>query len=141
MYPAAKSERFSHLMYMILSPVSAMHAANTLTKDLYARFDSFAIAAVLLPSNMFLRLARKECYLVDERIRRCDQADLKEFHTLRRNAVVSAIEQAGLDIREILSAPAKADESATRYCPLCLAEYTSSSHECYDCGTKLEAYR
>ena len=48
------------LLPTILSPVTAIHIANNLTRDLYIHFDHLTLAAALLPSVEFRALVRED---------------------------------------------------------------------------------
>lgn len=125
---------------VILSPVTAVHILKELTKEIYVRFDYLAIAAVLLPSPAFQSEMRRELLRIIHTKEEEQNADLKEFWSLRENMLRSLLTETGIEMQELFSAPDRQDPSATSYCPLCLNEYTVGATKCVDCGLYLREF-
>lgn len=139
-YKAEKKQRIYSILSLIFSPVSAMHATNYITTDLYAHFNYLAIAKLLLPLDIFISLVRKELHLIEHRKHMIDNSDWCEYWELRKQSLTNLIKKADYTIKRILEAPSKQDENAICYCPICLTEYISDVGKCRDCGKELEKY-
>ncbi len=135
------SEKVGHRVYsllsIILSPFTAIHVLNNLTRDIYARFDYIAVAVELLPSDTFQDLMRKEMYRLIFAKSQEQKGHLVGFWRLKENLLHRLLAETGITVEEILATPKKQDESATSYCPLCGAEYRAEFDRCSDCGVKL----
>jgi len=140
MYKAEKKQRIYVVLSMIFSPVSAMHAVNYITPDLYARFHYLAVAKLFLTSDTFIGLVRKELVLIEYRKRAIDDPDWLEYLELEEKSITNLIEKAGYTKKRVLAAPGKQDENATCYCSICLAEYINDIGKCSDCGIELDKF-
>jgi len=139
-YRAKFRHRVYSLISIILSPFTAVHVLNNLTRDIYARFDHLAVAAELLPSSAFQDLMRKELYRITYTKARNENSPLVEFWNLRENSLHALLAKVGISTQKLLVAPKKQDESATSYCPLCGAEYMTEFDRCSDCGVELKEF-
>lgn len=139
-YKTEKKQRLYALLSMIFLPVSAMHATNYITTDLYANFNYLAISALLLPSDIFLRLVRKELLLIGYRKSIIDNIDLYEYWELAEKSLTNLIKEAGFTTNSVFAVQNKQDENATCYCPICLSEYINDVGECSDCRIELKKY-
>ena len=128
------------ILSMIFSPLSAAHAANYITKDLYSHFHYLAVAGILLPPEMLENMVRKELAFIEQRKHLINDADWLEYWEIKETAVKNFFEKAGCSVEKILAPPAKKDDNATGYCPICLAEYVGEIEHCSDCGIKLSRY-
>lgn len=139
-YKTDKKQRIYALLSMIFYPVSAMHAINYITTDLYANFDYLAIAELLLPSDTFISIVRKEMLQIQHIKSMDDNSDLIDYLSLREKSITNLIEKSGLTTDSVLAIPRKQDDNATCYCPICLAEYIINNGKCNDCRVELEKY-
>lgn len=139
-YKTEKKQRIYSVLSMIFSPVSVMHASNYITSDLYACFHYLAIAKLLLPSDIFVGLVRKELILIEHYKRIIDDSDWLEYWELREMSITNLIEKAGYTRNEVLTVPDKQDENSICYCPICLSEYISDIKKCSDCNVELKKY-
>lgn len=139
-YKNEKKPRLFSLLSMIFLPVSAMHAIHFITSDLYANFNCLAVARLLLPSDIFINLVRKEISLIEHKKIVVDHSDLLEYWELKMTFITNLVIKSGLTVDSVLAVPSKQDENATCYCPICLAEYISNHGKCSDCRVQLEAF-
>ena len=128
------------LLSLVLSPVSALHAISNFTRDLYAEFDYLAVAAELLPKNIFMDLTGRELARVSNSREMARNSDLEEYFVAREECLHGLLGEVGVPVGEILTDPQKRDISAETYCPVCKAEYRSGFTSCSDCGVRLKAY-
>lgn len=132
--------RIYALLSMIFLPVSAIHAAHYITADLYADFNYLAVAKLLLPSDIFISIVRKELLLTEQRKGMVDNPDLLDYWGLEEKFITRLIEKSGLTMDSVLAVPRKQDENALCYCPICLAEYITNTGKCSDCRVELKTY-
>lgn len=140
MHKGEMGHRINTILPMILTPPTALHAVNSLTKDIYHEFDYLAVAAELLPLEILKVLIREEI----ERIRYSktwsESSHFKEFWELRENSLHRLLANMGVSSQEVLSVPKKLDQSAASYCPVCGTEYRSGFNTCSDCGMSLKRF-
>ncbi|MFQ5930195.1 MAG: hypothetical protein ACE5MK_10880 [Acidobacteriota bacterium] len=140
MYGAEVAARMYSLLSVILLPPSAMHILNSLTRNIYARFDYLAVAASLVPSDAFKYLVRRELRRIAYVKARGKDDELKEFWSLREKSLHGLLVHAEISLEELLAVPEKKDQSAANYCPLCLTEFRAGFTECSDCGVELKEF-
>ena len=128
------------LLSLILSPVSAINAVSSFTRDIYAEFDYLAVAAELLPQNSFKGLIGTELARVSNLRNLAHNSDLEEYWRIKEECLHNLLAKVGVPLEEIFTAPQKRDVSAETYCPVCNAEYRSGFNSCSDCGVPLKAY-
>jgi hypothetical protein len=128
------------LLSLILSPVNAINAVGSFTRDIYAEFDYLAVAAELLPRNSFKVLIGTELARVSNLRDLTHNSDLEEYWQIKEQCLHNLLAKVGVPLEEILTAPQKRDTSAETYCPVCNAEYRSGFNNCSDCGVPLKAY-
>ena len=125
---------------MIFSPLSVAHATNYITTDLFAHFNFLAVAALLLPSELFIGLARKELFLIDNRKNLVEAPDWSEYWEIKEKSIKNFLKKAGYTTQKVLSPPLRKDDNAIYYCPVCQTEYIGEVEYCSDCGIKLNRF-
>jgi len=128
------------LLSLILSPVSAIRAVSSFTRDIFAEFDYLAVAAELLPQNSFKVLIGAELARISNLRDLAHNSDLEEYWRIKEECLHNLLAKVGVPLEEILAAPQKRDVSAKTYCPVCNAEYRCGFNRCGDCGVPLKAY-
>lgn len=139
-YKREGRQRLHVVLSMIFSPFSAAHATNYITNDLYSNFHYLTVAAILVSPEMFANMARKELALIELRKSLIKDADWIEYWEIEETAIKKFLEKAGCSAQKVLAPPAKKDDSATCYCPICQAEYAGDVKYCSDCGIKLKIF-
>lgn len=139
-YKREKRQRLYVILSMIFSPFSVAHATSYITNDLYAHFHYLAVAWLLLPSEIFVNMARKELTLIELRKSLIKEADWFEYWEINETSIKNFLKKAGYSVQKVLSSPIKKDDSATCYCPICQAEYVGEIEHCSDCGIKLKMF-
>ena len=140
MFINEKYHRLKLILTLILYPVSAIHILSHLTKDYFSNFDYLALAAVLLPSNVFKEIVRKEIFRIEYIKDHIDSKDWIEYWDLKKSSINRLIEQRGLSLENIKVMPQKKEDQAISYCPYCLCEFTKQLSECPDCMVKVNTY-
>jgi hypothetical protein len=130
----------SALASIALFPPNAMHAPLVITKDLYAGFDPLAVAAVLLPADAFHDLARRERHRLEVALAGAQGGDTAGYWRARLDALDRVAADAEVDVKGLAAPPARLDEDAVAYCPVCFAEYRPGFDACADCGAALRAF-
>lgn len=139
LFPGEGSERFEHLVKMILCPPVAIRAADLLTRNLLADYSPVVLASVLAGAG-------------EQQFVRAFVLDLQ--HPLKHEVVDETAEQtvrwsvaAQLDLclrflkPEELLAPSQREEGSISYCPRCRCQYVVSETDCPDCpGVELVAF-
>ena len=67
-------------------------------------------------------------------------AELREFWSLRENILLGLLAETGIGVQELFTTPKRQDPSAFSYCPLCLSEYRPEIDKCSDCGIYLKQF-
>lgn len=125
------------LPWMLVYPPAAMHAPNSLTRDLYQVFDHVTVAAAILPRRQAIRLIRSELYGIRHAEATSDEKTWIDCWKRRRRELVALIQRQGWSEDEVLAAPERSDPVAARFCPLCHAEYVERAETCTDCRFEL----
>ena len=131
------SDRLSNAVTMIVAPPCGVRAAEHLSRYAVQGRHPLAVAAVLLPKEEFLELARLS--LADLRSPLPHHEPPAEWRGLLagyRAALIEEIESMlqRLEIapESLAAAPSPESELVSHYCPRCLQQ-TSISGECSDC--------
>lgn len=139
LFPSEGSERYEHLVKMILCPPVAIRAADLLTRNLLADYSPVVLASVLAGAG-------------EQQFVRAFVFDLQ--HPLKHEVVDETAEQtmrwsvdAQLELclrflkSEDLLAPSQREEGSISYCPRCRCQYVVSETDCPDCpGVELVAF-
>ena len=135
--PDDASGRSHMVLLLVLLPPGAAHVMGPLTRDLFARYDRLTVAAALLPTKDFRRLARKEMTRFAFSEPPPGNDDLAESLGMRERAMRRLLDQAGVDAGRLLEPPRKESPEAERYCPACEVEYLGGADRCADCDIPL----
>ena len=141
LFPAAEDERFTHFLILLLSPVTAVRAMDLLSRPLLETFHPLAVARVLCSKDAFRSFAalflREAHYPALPLCTRPESAAL-QAENLSRSLLLTESEtllkKAGLNPAELLRPPAPSESACRSYCPRCLAQFTTNSGVCQDCG-------
>jgi hypothetical protein len=125
------------LLPLVFFPPAAAHASVLVFRDLYARFDPVAVAGLFLRPADFQALARSEVH----RLRHEGEigGEVAAWATLREKAWTRLFSDLGTSLPEVLRPPARRDDDAASYCPLCGGEYRAGFAVCAECRVPLEA--
>jgi hypothetical protein len=135
-----KGIRVISFLSLVFSPINAIHASIYITKNLYHAFDLATLAAVFLKDSAFKEIARKEYFAIKKV--QCGATD-KSWHDYlekKEAYLLKTIKKASCTLEEIIAPPDRQDDSAEKYCPICLAEYTQGPTRCSDCEIDLESF-
>jgi hypothetical protein len=133
-------ERFFCFLALIFSPVSAMHAANYLTQNIYPKCNYLLIAKSLLKTSLFKNLIRKEFYIAEHNQLIIDAQDWKAYWNQRKIFIYELLKNYKITFERIIADPKKMDENAIAFCPICGCEYIILQERCNDCGIKLKKF-
>ncbi len=128
------------MLAMFFSPVTAIHALNALTRDLYSRYDHLTVAMEFLPSKVSRDLVRREITQINYAKHQNPNSTFFESLKLREEAIRNLLSTAGLSIHDVLTSQKKQDDSAGCYCPVCGVEFRPGFNRCSDCGVPLTKY-
>jgi hypothetical protein len=141
LYPAAEDERFTHALTILLSPATTIRAHDLLSRPLLETFHPLALAKVFCPEQQFRAFARH----VLREIRfpglpvcpgedPVAQAAERHARAALQRAVEGFLKQYGINPDALVQPPAPTDETCRSYCPRCLAQFTTATGTCADCG-------
>ncbi len=139
-YRSDKDARIYTLLSIIFSPVNALHVIGYLTRNLYSKFHSLALAASFLPANAFKDFVRKELLLIEQYMDGIERKDWRELWKLKRKLAYDLLKVRNIYPDELFAAPVRQDQSALSYCPYCLTEYRKKRHSCIDCNMALKEF-
>jgi hypothetical protein len=139
-YKSDNDSKVFTLLSIIFSPLNALHVTGYLTKYRYIRFNSLALAAYFTPRDTFKELARREHLLIDHFENKINRQDWLSIWGLKKEILHKLLDKCEISLEEISAPPEKQDQTATRYCPLCLTEYREKRHDCIDCEMALKEY-
>jgi hypothetical protein len=128
LFREAGPARFKAALTMMLSPIAAIRACDTLARDLFARHHPLAVAAALLPEDEFRRFAGERL-----RFHRFGNHPSKWFQENSGRLMEQTIRQRGIKPAQLMR-PAHRDSGSVVYCPRCLAQYVKERSTCSDCG-------
>ncbi|MBI2836893.1 MAG: hypothetical protein HYX75_01145 [Acidobacteria bacterium] len=128
------------ILPMSFFPWAAVHATAILTRDLYARFDPWAIGAVLLDREEFVSYARRENNLIAAARSQSRDATRSEFWSLCAETLRDVVAREGHDVAALAAARRRDDAAAMGYCPECGVEFSESVSTCVDCRLPLIPY-
>ena len=140
-YPGAEDERFSHFFTILLAPATTLRAYDILSKPLLQEFHPLAVAQVLCPEPGFRELARQVlreiqhpglplCPSSEPLVRATEQ----QGRAALRSAVEKLLRRGGIEPASLIQPPVAADAASLAYCPRCLAQFTTKTGQCTDCG-------
>ena len=135
-----KGIRVLSFLSLVFSPINAIHASIYVTKNLYHAFDLTTLAAAFLKDSTFKEIARKEYLATTKAQSGATDKSWNDYLEKKEAYLLKTIKKASFTLEEIIAPPDKQDDSAEKYCPICLAEYTSGSTRCSDCEIALENF-
>src|SRR6185369_16587937 len=138
LFPSEGTERFEHLVKMILCPPVSIRAADVLTRNLLADYSPVVLASVLAAAGeqQFVR-----AFVLDLQYPLKHEVTDATAEQTMRWAVEEQLKiclQGPYLQPEDLSAPSAREENSISYCPRCRCQYVVSSTDCPDCpGVRL----
>ena len=127
-FPADGEARFKSLFSILLSPINAIRAADSLARDLLAGFHPVAAAQVVCRRVEFEAFAGEQLRAI-----KFSHSGDGWYADQVQHSLEALLEKAGLEPTRLLQAPQREDNCVS-YCPRCLAQYTKTREDCSDCG-------
>jgi hypothetical protein len=147
-YPAAKEERISNLIKMILCPPVAIRANDIITSKVLIEFSPVAIAKILLKKEDFLLFAQRQLLDLKHPIEHeCKEQLATEIIAWHNTTLFDIIYDYLCSAEKItkidlLDAPKPWDNQSKSYCPRCLCQFQIDDGECHDCvGVRLVPFK
>jgi hypothetical protein len=141
LFPAAEDERFTEFLILLLSPVTAVRAVDYLARPLLEGFHPLPVAKVLCSTDAFRSFAalflREVHFPALPLCTRSESAALQaeqQTRSLLKAEAEALLKKAGLSPAELLRSPPPSEGTCHSYCPRCLAQFTTNSGVCQDCG-------
>jgi hypothetical protein len=140
-FPNATDERFTQVLILFLSPVTAIRALDLLSRHLLEQFHPLAVAKVLCAEPEFRALAREllreirhpALPVCPNQQPEAVRAEM-ETRALLLAGMEDLLKKAGVLPAELLQPPVPLDQTCVAYCPRCLTQFTSATGRCNDCG-------
>ena len=146
LYPHAREERVGAAAKMVLCPPLAIRANDVLTSRLLTAHHPLAVVSLLCEGDDFQRFAKyvlldlRHPLAMEPMDDRASATEQWYRKTLQRLAEEFVAER-GLNLIDLLKAPARKEASSGSFCPRCEEEYTVPEGECADCpGVHLIAF-
>lgn len=141
--PHVRAPVFEHMLTIFISPLDAIRAGDTLSRDLLIEFEPTAVAQVLCSQEEASRLAQRT--LIDLRYPlepasppgTPEQAAATEqwLRLVRLKALEEFLRSdTALDPDELLAPPVPQDATCRSWCPRCRCQFTLEAGTCSDCG-------
>jgi hypothetical protein len=140
LYPDNAEDRMSMLAHTLLWPISCLHVASHLARDVYLRFNYAAVGAALLPAPEAKKLIHKEMTCLEINKARTSEAAIVAYLCMQQQNMEKLCKSIGFSLEDIELLPEKKDELASSYCPVCNAEYRVGFNKCSDCDVDLRSY-
>jgi hypothetical protein len=135
-----RGARIWHVLMLLLSPASAMRAAETVSRNLLAPFDPLAVASVICSPESLRsfaeRVLRELRYAGSDGCTRDDSMYARTEDWFRQQMLARAerlIRRRGLDPESLVAKPERLP-GALSYCPRCLVQYVLPIERCEACG-------
>ena len=143
LWPEDKTDRWSVVATLLLSPPAAIRANDLLTRHLVAEFHPLAVARVLCGEKDFevlaeatLRDARFPAFPVcpsdDEVARRTEEWSRQRL----TRALERFVEKCGGSDRLASVPPERISADCLAYCPRCTSQFTRPEGTCHACGDR-----
>jgi hypothetical protein len=140
-YPAAEDDRFTHFLTILLSPATTIRAHDTLSRPLFEPFHPLAIAKVFCKEHEFrayaatiLREIRHPALPLCPNNAPAAQEAERFSRTLLEETVEEFLKKNNVSLKKLLRPPEPSDPTCISYCSRCLAQFTTLSGKCDDCG-------
>jgi hypothetical protein len=141
LFPEAEEDRFTHSLTILLAPATAMRAHDILSRPLLSGFHPVAVAKSFCSDLEWRRIAARAFREI--RYPMMPNCPLEEPEAVKaelesRGRHLKALElflkRQGVDPEKLLSPPSPTEATNRSHCPRCLAQFTTSSGHCADCG-------
>lgn len=140
-FPAAEDDRFTHAVMIALAPATAARTRDILSRPLLEKFHPLAVSHYFCGEEEFCQFAGKVLRDLRHPFQPpCPgenpewlEAELFSRQTLQR-AAEKFLKLNRIDPEKLCAAPKPADDTCRGYCPRCLAQFTTPTGECADCG-------
>ena len=103
----------------MLSPLSAVRAADILAREIWANLDPLTVAAALLSARALTTFARPRLVAMQPRT----DDDLAWWRDEIRQRMEQVLAHRGLDVATLLAPPVREGKHVSTYCPACLSQY------------------
>ncbi len=141
LYPDQKGDRRTHIAVMLLNPLSAIRAHDTLARDLFARFHPLAVAHRLCDEKTYRDFARRLLRdlrhpilsVWSERTGPAEQAE-RWFRERNLAAVEAFLKSTQVTPHQLLAPDPPVDETCRSYCPRCGCQFVVEQGQCDPCG-------
>ena len=141
LFPEAEEERFTHFIIILLSPVTAIRAADVLSRALLEMYHPLAVAKSICSTEQFEGLARAYWReVMFPALPVCPKEERLAVETelyaraLLKEALEGFLHESGIDPTKLIQPPKPIDPTCLSYCPRCLAQFTTEEGNCADCG-------
>lgn len=123
----------SQLLWFLLYPPAAIHAASKMTREIHLAYDHLTIAASTLSREQLLSVFRAELYGITHALKCCTDPPWQEYWERRQQALLALLQRVELSEPEALRPPVRKDPVAARFCPVCEMEYLDRARICTEC--------
>ena len=124
---------FDQLLWCLLYPPAAIHAASKMTREIYRAYDYLTVAASTLSRERLLSVFRAELYGITHALKSCTEKSWLEYWERRQQAILTLLQQVEVSEPEALRPPVRKDPVAARFCPVCEMEYFDRARICTEC--------
>jgi hypothetical protein len=134
-----RGRRWQHAAMLLLSPASAMRAAESLFRPGLAEFHPLAVAAVLSSKHTAAAMAKATLLELQNPLSGDLPADAaagrveRWFRQRLLEDLGGALGQVGIDAAALVAPPAPLGD-ARSFCPRCRTQFVSAEGTCPDCG-------
>lgn len=142
LFPGERGERVRACAGMLLNPSAAMRGPDQLSRALLADLHPLAAAHATATPAELRALARRTLLELDHprpvELRADAGAATRTWFRVRLRASLAALlERAGVDVAELLLAPAPLDDDCRVRCPRCDAQFVRAVERCDECDVAL----
>jgi len=135
-YPEEKEGRWSIILPVVLSPVAAVRACDSLWNGLFHGFHPVAVARVLCSDEEFevfaARYLREMQYPLPTVL--ALENETQRYFRERSTKVLGAMLAAHKKLEKITRPPQPESTQSAMYCPRCWSQYHSEIRVCRDCA-------
>jgi hypothetical protein len=127
------SAGFDQLLWFLLYPPAAIHAASKMAREIFRSYDYLTVAASTLSRGRLLSVLRAELYGITHALKSCTEPSWQEYWERRQQAILALLQRVELSEPEALRPPVRKDPVAARFCPVCEMEYLERATICTEC--------
>ena len=124
---------FNPLVWYLLYPPAAIHAASKMSREIYRTYDYLTVAASTLSRERLLSVFRAELYGITHALKSCNDKPWREYWERRQQVILTLLQQVEVSEPEALRPPVRKDPVAARFCPVCEMEYFDRARICTEC--------